>query len=146
MNAQESIELKGITERHNYWRTQLKISPLEWSNEIALQAKTYASQLAKNGCQLKHDPNNELGENLYAMYGGNATPIDAIDSWANERLNYDLKSNTCLPGKVCGHYTQVIWENSKLVGCAVANGIDCQVWVCRYDPPGNWVGQWPTKP
>jgi hypothetical protein len=44
---------------------------------------------------------------------------------------------------VCGHYTQIVWRNTKSVGCAVARGKGVEVWVCNYDPPGNYAGQRP---
>ena len=50
-----------------------------------------------------------IGENLYItsryLYKGVAE--DAIETWYNEKSDYDYGSNTCAPGKVCGHYTQV---------------------------------------
>ena len=54
--------------------------------------------------------------------------------------------------KVCGHYTQLVWRNSTLLGCAYARctsnspfqGVPTwDFWVCDYSPPGNWVGQRP---
>ena len=39
------------------------------------------------------------------------------------------------------HYTQIIWPDTREVGCALAtvNGRDALV--CRYSPPGNIFGQ-----
>jgi pathogenesis-related protein 1 len=143
MMAQETFQLTGITGRHNYWRAEYNISPLKWSDGLAAASQVWANQLAADHCNLKHDPVNQMGENIYASYGGQPTANIVVDSWAEERYNYDIASNSCQAGKVCGHYTQVIWENSKNVGCAVSMGANCQVWVCRYDPPGNYIGQKP---
>ena len=61
--------------------------------------------------------------------------------WVAEKNDYDYPSNTCAAGKVCGHYTQVVWRNSVNLGCGrvqCANG-----WayvICSYDPPGNVNG------
>ena len=52
-------------------------------------------------------------------------------------------SNKCKPGKMCGHYTQIVWKNTKKVGCAMIECNGTSTWVCQYDPPGNWVGQKP---
>jgi hypothetical protein len=53
----------------------------------------------------------------------------------------DLNSNGC------GHYTQVVWRNTERVGCGYstcqAQGFNFEVWVCNYDPPGNFIGQAP---
>src|SRR5207237_896711 len=39
-----------------------------------------------------------------------------------------------------GHFTQVVWRGTQRVGCGhtACNGND--IWVCQYDPPGNWEG------
>jgi len=44
---------------------------------------------------------------------------------------------------VCGHYTQIVWRDTKQVGCGVARDNRREIWVCNYDPPGNWVGHRP---
>jgi pathogenesis-related protein 1 len=45
---------------------------------------------------------------------------------------------------MCGHYTQVVWKDSKEVGCAAYQCDDkSQVWVCQYKPAGNYVDQKP---
>ena len=51
----------------------------------------------------------------------------------------------CAAGKVCGHYTQVVWRDSTAIGCA---RVDCNngggVFItCNYNPPGNYVGRSP---
>ena len=33
--------------------------------------------------------------------------IDATDRWHSEEDFYTLETNYCLPGEMCGHYTQV---------------------------------------
>lgn len=41
-----------------------------------------------------------------------------------------------------GHFTQVIWKNSKFLGQGAAKSINNTVYVvCNYDPPGNIIGQ-----
>jgi len=52
----------------------------------------------------------------------------------------------CASGKTCGHYTQVIWAATREIGCAVNNqcpGQFSSVYICRYNPPGNFLGQAP---
>jgi pathogenesis-related protein 1 len=70
-----------------------------------------------------------------------ASPAQAVDAWASESQNYDYNSNGCRG--VCGHYTQMVWRDTKEVGCAVAPGEGREVWACNYEPPGNWVGKRP---
>lgn len=93
------------------------------------------------------------GELLLA--GRRALPLAAAPgdkNWASEAANYDHGTNACAPGKVCGHYTQIVWRNTTQVGCATR---ECdknspfqgftrwQFWVCNYAPPGNYSGQRP---
>ena len=71
-------------------------------------------------------------------------PSKVVDSWGGEKGFYDHTSNRCRAGKVCGHYTQVVWRDSTEVGCGMAVCANAsQVWVCNYRPPGNYVGQKP---
>ena len=45
----------------------------------------------------------------------------AVDAWASEAFYYDYTTNkTNTPGKIVGHYTQIIWKNTKKVGCGKA--------------------------
>ena len=50
-----------------------------------------------------------VGENLYITSAGQYEGVarDAIQAWYNEKSDYDYDSNTCMSGRVCGHYTQV---------------------------------------
>jgi hypothetical protein len=50
-----------------------------------------------------------------------------------------------------GHFTQVVWKASQRLGCAhqlcktvrgLDGWIDAHYLVCRYDPPGNYAGQY----
>lgn len=50
-----------------------------------------------------------VGENLYitSNYQYEGVTKAAIQAWYNEKSDYEYESNTCMPGEVCGHYTQV---------------------------------------
>ena len=67
-----------------------------------------------------HRPKSKFGENLYEIEGAKATPKQVVDRWASESSNFDYKTNRC--HGACGHYTQIIWRDTKEVGCAVARG------------------------
>ena len=72
---------------------------------------------------------------------------DAMSSWMDEAAWYDYGTNTCAKGKVCGHYTQVVWRTTKKIGCGKATSRTSNevkiYWACQYDPPGNYIGQRP---
>ena len=72
------------------------------------------------------------------------TPAEVAHDWASERSDYDYASNTCRTGAQCGHYTQMVWRTTTQVGCGMAICPDKgQIWVCNYNPAGNWVGEKP---
>ncbi len=75
------------------------------------------------------------------MTGGTATPHQVVAAWADEAREYDHGTNSC--SGVCGHYTQIVWRTTRAVGCAVGSDAHRQVWVCEYEPAGNWVGYRP---
>ncbi|MCU0918659.1 MAG: CAP domain-containing protein [Planctomycetes bacterium] len=143
---------------HNRWRAYAGITEkLSYSAALAMTAQSWADNLKRTQhCQLRHSkPDGRYGENLYwagAVQWSNGhrelqkvTPAQVVDSWGSERAYYDRKRNSCAPGKVCGHYTQLVWRSTERVGCAMAICEDTkeQVWVCQYQPAGNWVGQRP---
>jgi hypothetical protein len=37
----------------------------------------------------------------------------------------------------------MVWSTTKEVGCGVARNSRREVWVCNYDPPGNYIGKRP---
>ena len=48
-----------------------------------------------------------LALNTSPLWSGSAGVIEPVDDWHKEVQDYDYDSNTCQPGKMCGHYTQV---------------------------------------
>ena len=144
----EPEEMKGMVNQHNVWRKKVGVPPLAWSDDLAAFAQVWANHLAENNCEMKHRPRSgeftqKYGENIYWCQGLSATPQMVVDSWASELADYNEKKNECKPGKVCGHYTQVVWSSTQQVGCAMAKCGDQEIWVCNYNPPGNWIGQRP---
>lgn len=137
-----AAQAKEMTDRHNYWRASLGIPPLTWSDEVAQYAQAWANELAASSCKLNHRRNGKYGENLFWASGMKITPAFVTDDWASEREHFDHKTQTCANGEVCGHYTQQIWEETTKIGCGMAkcsNG--AEIWVCNYDPAGNYVGE-----
>lgn len=120
---------------------------LKWSANLAQAAQAWA-----NRCQWQHSGTSGLGENLYAAAPPAAVQTAAAQGWASEAPWYDYARNRCEPGKVCGHYTQMVWRDTRQMGCGIR---DCSTgspfqgfanWtlvVCNYTPPGNWAGQRP---
>ena len=142
----------GMTAAHNAARAAVMpaaspaIPPLVWSATVAQSAQAWADQ-----CNFMHS-GNPYGENIYAGAGSNATPQMVVDDWVGEAKDYDYAANTCSSSGVCGHYTQVVWRKSTKLGCGMTHctknspfpGFAAwQLWVCEYDPPGNFNGEKP---
>jgi pathogenesis-related protein 1 len=139
-----------IIAAHNSVRAQVGVAPITYSAEVAASAQRWANHLkSTNNCRLTHS-NGSNGENLYwagAWSNGPAQDIHSVDpvnAWAAEKRDYNYSRNECTAGRVCGHYTQLVWKNSTQVGCGMATcSNNDQVWVCQYAPAGNWVGHKP---
>jgi len=127
---------------HNEIRARMMVGPLVWSARLAAVAQEWADFLLAHR-EFEHRSKRMYGENLFQTTGADphATVIEVVQAWADEVKDYDYKSNGCR--RVCGHYTQIVWKDTKQVGCAVARDPFREVWVCNYDPPGNYVGRRP---
>ncbi|MEX1001769.1 MAG: CAP family protein [Crocinitomicaceae bacterium] len=134
------FDKEALLERHNYYRKKVGVPPLEWSDSLSVYAQNWADQLAKK-CMLKHRPQDDYGENVYGS-SGETTAIRVVDYWASEEEFFNHRRPVYKSGKGYGHYTQIIWRDTKLLGAGVAQ---CkgggQIWVCNYDPAGNWTGE-----
>ncbi|CAI5977698.1 unnamed protein product [Closterium sp. NIES-65] len=112
-------------------------------------AQEWANELASKGCPLEHGGAEGLGQNLYWLSPAALTPQEdrgAVQSWVEEKADWTPSPipDGCADGKMCGHYTQVVWRDTTHVGCASAQCPDGSgMWVCDYSPPGNFVGQTP---
>ncbi len=125
---------------HNAIRARVGLPPLRWSDSLAKFARDWANTLLARK-RFSHRPNSPYGENLFEIEGAAASPREVVESWGSEARYYDYRSNRCRGH--CGHYTQIVWRNTRSAGCAVARGEGREIWVCNYDPPGNYVGQRP---
>lgn len=123
------------------------LPPLTWNASAQAVAQAWA-----NTCTWAHNGGRgNLGENLYGSAGA-TTNTASVVSWAAEAQYYNLATNTCIAGQVCGHYTQLVWRSTTSVGCArrtcttgspFPSFPTWQIVVCNYAPPGNYSGQRP---
>ncbi len=125
---------------HNAVRARVGVPRLAWSGRMAARSQEWAHTLLARR-QFIHRPDSAYGENLFEITGATASPAQVVNAWAAESRNYDYTSNKCKG--VCGHYTQIVWGDTKEVGCGGARARGREVWVCNYDPPGNWAGRRP---
>ncbi|NXU49264.1 CRIS2 protein, partial [Turnix velox] len=136
---------KVIVDKHNALRrgvqpTASNMLKMKWSPLAAKNAQKWADQ-----CTLSHSPASVrtttvlCGENLF-MSSAPFSWSDAIQFWYNEKKDFEYGIGAKTQGAVIGHFTQLIWYNSFLMGCAVAYCPRSQFnyfYVCQYCPPGN---------
>lgn len=162
----EPQQFEGILSSHNKVRQKYNQQPLSWSNSLATYAQQWVSRLAETqNCQMLHRPNYQgehdsegflqiHGENLFWASAEKITngseklqnfrPLEVVTAWAEEENFYDYRTNSCQPGQDCGHFTQMVWHESRQVGCAKAICADkSQIWACNYHPRGNYIGEKP---
>lgn len=143
----EEGKLAGLTDAHNQIREGVALSALEWSDSIGGFAQAWADHLAtENECKLAHRPSDgpfaqKYGENIF-LKSGPSNVAEVVGMWAAEASDYDHPTNTC--SGICGHYTQIVWAATQHLGCGYRQ---CdgggEIWVCNYDPRGNYYGQSP---
>lgn len=137
--AQSPLE-PGMIAAHNAVRAHAGTPPLKWSAVLAARAQNWADNLLASGLFI-HSPNPTWGENIFEIRGAAATPPQVVYDWASESSDYDYPTNTC--SSLCGHYTQIVWRDTRELGCGVARNSFREVWVCDYNPPGNIIGRRP---
>jgi pathogenesis-related protein 1 len=152
----EPAALAGITLAHNEARAAVQTSPalpaLTWSPALAATAAAWLAECHDTEAPIGLVDHNAgrsdghpyyVGENIYAS-GGQADAREAVALWVGEKADYDYAANAC--NGTCGHYTQVVWRDTREVGCAVASCAGLQfpsTIVCDYGPGGNIGGQRP---
>ena len=76
---------------------------------------------------------------------GAFSPEEMIGSWAGEKRLFrpGIFSDVSRNGHWAdvAHYTQMIWRDTREVGCALHQGRANDILICRYGPPGNVLGQ-----
>ncbi|KAI4965324.1 hypothetical protein ZWY2020_054794 [Hordeum vulgare] len=128
---------------HNDARRDVGVAPLAWNSTLEQDAKRYAGRL---GIRCKLEPlewgiPHVYGQNTY-WGSGYQDGAAVAGAWVYERQWYDHRANACAPGKICGSYTQVVWNTTQELGCArrTCRSSRDTVAVCRYFPAGNYPG------
>lgn len=133
----------------NRERQTRNIAPLAWNVELAADARRWAEHLAATG-EFAHAPERPVepeGENLWAGTRGHYQIEAMVDGWVREKRYFRPGTfpDNSSTGRVedVGHYTQLMWRQTRQVGCAMASGAREDVLVCRYSAAGNYVGEIP---
>jgi pathogenesis-related protein 1 len=136
-------EAKTLLREHNRTRAEVGAAPLQWSPQVATSAQRWADHLADTSCRMQHSRGSGYGENLYMGTAGYYGVQDAALAWAREKRLYRggvLRPDSWAPS---GHYTQMVWRETRHLGCGVSECDGMLVVVCHYDPQGNYLGRAP---
>jgi hypothetical protein len=140
----ELSDAAAFLKAHNYLRCLHGHPQLSWDDKVAENAQTSAQQ-SWNAGELKHSDSYSMtpraGENMGL---GQSTPEEVVAAWYNELVQYGYNGEGDL-GMDCksGHYTAMIWKDSKKLGCGWIGGDStmlfkgfhydsAKVWVCQY--------------
>ncbi len=137
-----------ILAAHNAFRSEVGVDPLMYNTSLAASAQAWAEHDAGIGSLDHSDPEGNYGENIARWQGASWT--DIVDLWGAEQSYFlfgpfgDTSSTTGHWYDI-GHYTQIIWNTTTQIGCGKAANItqDAEYFVCRYYPPGNYLGRYP---
>ena len=130
----------AILKAHNSARAAVGVPDLKWNDTLATNSYNHVQ---KCGYNHSGDHRRNYGENLMWGTAGGYSVADAVNAWANEKPYYDHASNSCTQGVECGHYTQIVWKTTTEVGCGYARCGGDVIFICQYNPPGNYTGQKP---
>uniref|UniRef100_A0A0N5AIY1 SCP domain-containing protein n=1 Tax=Syphacia muris TaxID=451379 RepID=A0A0N5AIY1_9BILA len=138
----------GNIEYHNIYRRLHGAAPLDYDDRIESYARNWSDKLVNRFACIEHDPMRRYGENIF-FYAATVLPNEsalarmALHSFYTESNGYDYKT---------GHFTQLIWKNTKRLGIGVSIGHWLNQYanncmpkfpafvvyvVVKYDPPGN---------
>lgn len=132
---------------HNEARHAFGTAPLSWSSRLSREAQAWADVLARTNTMRhsSHDERARTGENLWMGTAGYFAPKQMIGYFVDEqryfRSGYFPEISTTGNWADVGHYTQIVWADTREVGCAKASNGRNDFLVCRYYPAGNVVGE-----
>uniref|UniRef100_A0A673KCY7 GLI pathogenesis-related 2 n=1 Tax=Sinocyclocheilus rhinocerous TaxID=307959 RepID=A0A673KCY7_9TELE len=121
---------------HNVYRRQHGAPPLTINKNLCRSAQAWAEHLLSI-TTLKHS-NKDYGENLYYAWSSatkKLTGHEAVENWYSEIKDFNFGR----PGfsSKTGHFTQVVWKDTKEVGVGLATDGNTTFVVGQYLPAGN---------
>ncbi|KAM5326497.1 cysteine-rich secretory protein 3-like isoform 2-T3 [Glossophaga mutica] len=140
-----------ILKKHNNLRRAVSPSAsnmlkMTWDSKAAANAQKWA-----NVCSHKHSKQQSraigeknCGENLF-MSSSPTLWSDAIQTWFDEKDDFTYGVGPKDPTAVIGHYTQLVWYSSSLIGCGIAYCPNQRrlkyYYVCHYCSAGNVISR-----
>ena len=125
--------------RHNFLRACHNAQPLMFNCDIMKISQAYAESKPEGHSGTKFN-GQWMGENLFWSSGMDLTGEIPVDDWYSEIKNYNFETGASMGG-VIGHFTQLVWKDSKELGI----GYYCENKACtvvgNYFPGGNYENQ-----
>lgn len=131
-----TINIDRVMDHINEYRRLHQAPKLVYSTKISIVSQNWTDYMANE--QVFRHSDSMYGENL-AMMPSNGTEslIQSIDMFYSEVVNYDYYN----PGYTTdtGHFTQLVWINSKEIGLGITTSINRYTYICtNFNPPGNY--------
>jgi len=131
--------LKSALKAHNEYRKKHHAPPIVLSDDLCQVAQAWADKIAAND-KMEHSENG-FGENIYWSSGDATEGKVPVEHWYSEVKDYKFQSDLDYQ-KGTGHFTQVVWKDTKEMGIAKATGKKGGTYVVgSYNPSGNFVGK-----
>ncbi len=139
INYKNSDYKEKALQIHNEFRLKHKSKNLVLNIELCNMAKNYAEKCAEsndiiNCTDLYND--DIIGQNIY-ISNENLLDVEEIcKQWYNEKFDYKFNSNKYI--KDTGHFTQLVWKSTELVGFGYSTDEKGKIYfVANYYPAGN---------
>jgi len=142
-NTTNKAFIQACLESHNTLRALHGAPPLKLNEDLAKIAQAWANTLAAKIGKMQHNSTG-FGENIY-WKTEDPPAARPPEMWYSEINDFDFNKKPLEGKKGTGHFTQLIWKSSKLVGIAMAVGNNGYFVVANYFPQGNIIGKYPDN-
>ena len=147
--TKENLQLfkKHAIEEHNRLRNFHNSPPLILSEELEMEALGWAITLSNKETILhKYKDYKRTNEDKYQNVMRSSIEFDSIqmtDVLYSEvnKYNYD-NSESNKKTNLVNEFTQIVWKNTKFIGCGIAHSKYDYWGVCIYSPAGNTAGSY----
>ncbi|XP_045699485.1 cysteine-rich secretory protein 3-like [Phyllostomus hastatus] len=140
-----------IVNKHNNLRRAVtppasNMLKMTWDSKAAANAQRWANKCTYKHSSIQNRGIGEMkcGENIF-MSSNPASWSYVIQSWFDEKDDFIYGVGPKDPNAVIGHYTQVAWYSSFLIGCGTAYCPNQKklkyYYVCHYCSAGNIVSR-----
>ncbi|XP_023334482.1 venom allergen 5 [Eurytemora carolleeae] len=163
------LEKEIILEEHNMVRqllangkvhsqpAALNMRVMIWDDELAQVAQRWADQCMPGHDHSRNVDRYAVGQNVATTWNFDQESLTKdspefkrhIRAWFDEVVKFGFKTRSINPFQFrmeTGHYTQLAWAESYMVGCGYSYYKDTKrgfskLYVCNYGPGGNLVGK-----